>query len=199
MGNLLLMKIYTPFLRHIADTGTANSTPALEAPAVNASAAQTTLHAAQMIIRAVKDAYATQAVITIFPTSPSSVSSPLASPGKTPAWPAAVSPAMFDLYPLDRVVFHAAVVCSYAGLGGKPPSGVAMSVDIDGALHDATVALSALLIEQGAPSVGPLGDAQHKVAEVLYKRVLSRANTPSHGMKRKHSQINLNNPFGGEC
>lgn len=213
MGNLLLVKVYTPFLRYVANTGSSanvssglmasgldrNSTPARDTASISTSAAQTTLHASQLIIRAVKDAYATQRAITIF-SSPSSSFSPSASPGKTNSWPIAVSPAMFDLYPVDRVVFHAAVICAHAGLADKPPAPLAM--DVDAVLDDATVGLGALLMEQGAPSVGPLGHAQRKVADVLYKRTQFRVNSASHGTKRKHGQANLSNvsnAFGCAC
>ncbi|KAF8180132.1 hypothetical protein BJ912DRAFT_636297 [Pholiota molesta] len=230
MANVLLIKVYTPFLRRAASAGGGpNGTGHDAAVPISSAAAQTTVHAAHAILKAAKEIYGAQSssssssqsllstsLLSIsLSSSPTSSSSPSASPGKT-AVPApnssqrvtaaaAVSPSMFDLYPLDKLVFDAVVICAHAA---QLTAGKAMSSSLsplpfaalDGAalLDDVAIALGWLLGEhpEGSGVVGvALGDDKRKIAAALCKRVGCRVGA-NQGMKRKHSQVELCSPFG---
>lgn len=209
-------------------TGSPSSSRNDAAVPISSAAAQTIVHAAHAILKAAKEIYgvhsssssqsllSTSLLSISLSSSPTSSSSPSASPGKiaVPApnssqkvtAAAAVSPSMFDLYPLDKLVFDAVVICAHAAqlTAGKAMSSSLSSLPfaaLDGAalLDDVVVALEWLLSEhpQGSGGVGvALGDDKRKIAAALCKIVVRRVGA-NHGMKRKHSQVDLSSPFGG--
>ncbi|KDR77288.1 hypothetical protein GALMADRAFT_267440 [Galerina marginata CBS 339.88] len=184
MANLLIVKIYLPFLRHAAASaaavgqstslGTSSTSPSAtgmtggNSPAVPTSvsspASQATVHAAQTIIRVAKNLQATQ---------PSS---------KTDNSLSEVLPSMFDFYSLDKVVFDCVLICAHGALTGKTST-----FAFDGAMLSDTVILGLNLLSELCSGPG-LGETQKRVIEALYKRVLLRGGGMNL-LKRKHDQV----------
>jgi len=171
MANFLVLKVYTPFLRHPTSEGGPSSmshetSASGSAVSMNSPASQSSIHAAQAIIRVAK---ALQSSLSTTTTN--------------------ILPAMFDFYPLDKVVFDSVVICAHAAFTGK-----ASTLLLDGGALADDVG-SGLNVLSGLPSSasGSVADAQKKITEALFKRLISRGmnvNTGS-GTKRKHDQVDM--------
>ncbi|KAF8964794.1 hypothetical protein BDZ97DRAFT_1814500 [Flammula alnicola] len=234
MANLLVLKVYTPFLRHAAAMASASAAagssssglqlghhmashesstsgfartnspaaaPAAAAAAMSSPASQATVHAAQAIIRAAKGLHHQASLSsTCVPSSSSTSTSTSTSTSKPPSAStvsANVSPVLLDLYPLDKVVFDAVVICAHAGLTGKASSST-FAFD-GGALRDDVGVGLGILSELGA-TMG-MGDAQRKVVEALCTRFVSRGHGGGgngNGLKRKHDQHSVSMPAGSQ-
>ncbi|KAF8902573.1 hypothetical protein CPB84DRAFT_1707532 [Gymnopilus junonius] len=187
MVNVLIVKIYTPFLRHASSTSATatnggNATQSFYSASVggiSSSACQATVHAAQAILRAGKVLCAAPSSQNNNPTDGQDV----------------VLPSLFDYYPLDKIIFDAVVICAHAGLTGKAAT---FAFDAGVLLEDVYSGLELLsdMFAGNGMGVG-LGEKQKRVVEALYKRVQHRGGNASL-LKRKHDQVDIAGAFSGQ-
>lgn len=183
MAQLLIVRIYTPFVRSASSQSTSNSNSNpnsyLYSITSHASAAASTaiLSAAQNIMRASKILHVV-----------------LRSSGGT----VMALPPMLDFFPLEKVVFDATVICAHAGLTAGTNSNSSnnngnSSNSSNGdyaVLDDANLGLD-LLFFMNRWGAGD-GEVKRKIAESLKRRVTARAGGgQANGLKRKHDQLDL--------
>ncbi|KAF9564094.1 hypothetical protein CPC08DRAFT_292792 [Agrocybe pediades] len=174
MACLLIIKIYTPFLRintspavsaspsasPPSQSGSANASPGNpSAPnSANGSPISLAIHAAasaaQTIIRAVK----------VYRSLSGSNS---------------VAPAIFDMYALDKIVFDSVIICTHAGM-----TNIASSLSFDGGAIMTDVASGIEMLWDMAS----LDDRHKNMLDALSKRI-TNANGSPNMLKRKHSYL----------
>lgn len=164
MANLLVLKLYSPFLRQAAGgpaSGSSSSVSATSSPAAQASVA-----AAHAILRASKSLHS------------------ITKAGGV------ILPAMLEFYPLDKLVFDAVVVCSHASLTGKVPYSPSFGGDGSTLLEDITSGVHILYdIGSDDPQTRAVIDAIHK--RVVSRGADASAGYPANMLKRKHDQVDM--------
>ncbi|KIM41575.1 hypothetical protein M413DRAFT_151431 [Hebeloma cylindrosporum] len=178
MANLLLVKVYSPFLRQApagsAATGGAGPSSSSPLPTATSSpAAQTSVGAAHAILRAAKSLHS------------------ITSAGNG----IVMLPTMLDFYPLDKLVFDSVVVCAHASLTGKvpyPSSFVGGGGVADGSTLLEDVMSGIHLLSE----IGVSDEQMRSVVDAIRKRVVSRgvevsAGYPANVLKRKHDQVDM--------
>jgi len=170
MANLLVLKLYSPFLRQVAG-GSASGAPSLVS-ASSSPAAQASVGAAHAILRAVKSLHSIMKTGTV------------------------VLPAMLDFYPLDKLVFDAIVVCAHASLTGKVPYPPSFGADDSTLVEDVTSSVH-ILYEIGVedPQTRAVVDAIHK--RLVSRGAEVSAGHPTNVLKRKHDQVDMGTEFEG--
>jgi hypothetical protein len=164
MANLLVLKLYSPFLRQAAG-GPASGSSSLVS-AMSSQAAQASVAAAHANLRAAKSLHSI--------TKAGSV----------------ILPAMFYFYPLDKLVFDAVVVCAHASLTGKVPYSSSFGGDGSTLLEDITSGVHILYdIGGDDPQTRAVIDAIHK--RLISRGADASAGYPANMLKRKHDQVDM--------
>ena len=164
MANLLILKVYSPFLRQAAE-GSSSSGASLVG-ATSSPAAQASVGAAHAILRAAKSLHSIPKAGTI------------------------ILPAMLDFYSLDKLLFDAVVVCAHGSLTGKVPYPSSFGVDGSTLVEDITSGVHILYeIGNGDPQTRAVVDAIHK--RVVSRGADVSAGYPANVLKRKHDQVDM--------
>jgi hypothetical protein len=161
MANLLVLKVYSPFLRQTA--GGSSSEASSFVSATSSPAAQASVGAAHAILRAAKTLHSITKADTL--------------------------PGMFDFYPLDKLLFDAVVVCGHATLTGKVPYPSSFGADGSSLVEDIMSGVNILYEIGHDPQTWAVVDAIHK--RVVSRRADVSAGYPANLLKRKHNQVDM--------
>lgn len=163
MANLLVLKLYSPFLRQ-AVGGPASGSSSVSA--TSSPAAQASVAAAHAILRAAKSLHSiTKAGSVILPT-------------------------MLDFYPLDKLVFDAVIVCAHTSLTGKVSYSSSFGGDGSTLMEDITSGVHILYdIGGDDPQTRAVIDAIHK--RLISRGADASAGYPASMLKRKHDQVDM--------
>ena len=170
MANLLVLKVYSPFLRQAAGGSTSAASSLVSAS--SSTAAQASVGAAHAILRAVKSLHSITKAGTV------------------------VLPAMLDFYPLHKLLFDAIVVCAHASLTGKVPYPPSFGADESTLVEDVTSSVH-ILYEIGVedPQTRAVVDVIHK--RVISRGAEVSVGHPANLLKRKHDQVDMATEFEG--
>ena len=167
IANLLMLRVHAPFLHAPSPappTPVSQPRTCSSASQLNAYAAQSTVQAAQSILRTAKFFHA------VLGSSPSPMSSP-------------ITPSMLDFYPLEKMILDSVIICVNPALSTKSfPSSSTWTFDTNALMEDVVSGLNLL------SELRELAEPHRKIVDALYKKLSQRG---TNLLKRKHDQVDM--------